>query len=280
MIKKHPALIAFIVLLIASLACGQPNTPPTPDQNALDTSVAQTVAVRQTQAILNAPATATLTPTPTFTRTVTVTPVFTATLGIPSISVSRDTNCRVGPGEIYERVGYLLVGEVTEVFGRDPQAKYWYVRNLDAGAEYCWVWGEYATVSGNVFAVPAYTPLPIPVTAFTASFAGVKSCSTAWWFDFKLTNGSGAPYRSISIIVRDTDKGTESSVDTNDFTLNDGCNPAIQNDTLPVDETISVSSPSLAYNPSGHNFNAKIKVCTEINQGGTCLTQELNFKPQ
>jgi hypothetical protein len=280
MIKKHPAIIAFIVLLIASLACGQSNTPPAPDQNALDTSVAQTVAVRQTQVILNAPATATLTPTPTFTRTLTVTPVLTATLGAPLISVSKDTNCRIGPGEIYERVGYLLTGEVSEVFGRDPQAKYWYIRNLDTGAEYCWVWGEYATVTGNVFAVPAYTPMPVPVTSFTASFDGGKSCTSVWWFDFELTNGSGAPYRSVSIVVRDTDNETELAVNSNDFIVNDGCNASIKNDTLPIGETVSISSPPLAYDPAGHNFNTKIKVCTEIDQGGTCLTQELNFKPQ
>ena len=62
-------------------------------------------------------------------RDCTPTPVFTSTPGIPLISVTVATNCRVGPGKVYDRVGALLVGQVAEVVGRNLNGNYWYIRN-------------------------------------------------------------------------------------------------------------------------------------------------------
>ena len=105
-----------------------------------------------------ASATASQTPSPTVTPTSTETP--TATMSptpaviasptsiYPMISVSVPTNCRSGPGKAYPMEGALLVGEVAQVLGRDPTGNYWYIPNPDEPGDYCWVWGEYATISG------------------------------------------------------------------------------------------------------------------------------------
>jgi hypothetical protein len=110
MFKFKPLLAFAAALLLATLACTQSGTPA-PDPNFVNTAVAQTLVAIQTG---GAPSVTPLVPTstftpepPTITPTVTLspTPVFTATPSVPLISVSVATNCRVGPGRAYDRVG-------------------------------------------------------------------------------------------------------------------------------------------------------------------------------
>jgi uncharacterized protein YgiM (DUF1202 family) len=154
MLKTASILLSVAILLAVSQACTLPGISAS-DPNSVNTAIAQTIVVGLTQtaeAIIpidlanSQTATQTFTPglpTLTPTETLTPTPVFTSTPLIPQISVSEPTNCRVGPGKVYDRVGALLVGEVAEVVGRDPVGNYWYIRNPDSNG-YCWLWGEYA----------------------------------------------------------------------------------------------------------------------------------------
>ena len=126
--KSTPILLSVTVLLIVSLACALPGVP-TADPNSVSTAVMRTIVSGLTQtaqavvpvAIVDTP-TATQTITPIFTPSATLspTPVFTSTPLIPLISVSVATNCRVGPGKVYDRVGAVLAGEVAEGVGRNP----------------------------------------------------------------------------------------------------------------------------------------------------------------
>lgn len=287
MFKRHPALVSFVVLLIASIACVLPGAPaPAPlDPNAVNTSIVQTISARQTEAVLNNPATVTFTftpETPTLTAEPTLSPApdFTSTPSIPTISVSVDTNCRLGPGAIFERVGILLVGETAEIVGREPKGEYWYIRNPDEGADFCWVWGEYATVSGNLLPLLYLSPPPPPSAAVAVSFDKLETCAN-YWVDFKLANTSGALFRSVSITLTDTDTNpvTVLSKSTNGFANSDGCSSPVVTETLAAGSVVIVSSPQVAYNLTGHKLNAKIIICTEKDQAGTCITKELTFKP-
>lgn len=284
MLKRHPILVSMIVLLTASLACSQATPVPPPDPNVLNTSIAKTVAARQTEVALTNPATATNTsapetPTLTLEPTLSATPDFTPTLETPLITVSVDTNCRTGPGAVFERAGTLLVGETAEVVGREPRGEYWYIRNPDEGLEYCWVWGEYATLTGNLLPLLFVSPPPPPAASFTVSYEKTEKCSNTWWPEFKLTNSSGALFRSISLIVRDTDTVTVGNLTANSFTNRDGCETTGTVESLIAGAALTVSAPPFGYNPAGHNLNAKITVCTDLDQKGTCLTQEINFVP-
>ena len=291
MFKKHPFLTFITILLFASFACVIPGASapvPTQDQNAVNTSIAQAISARQTEAVLNNPPTVTFTsapeiPTLTLEPTVTLTPDYTATSSTPMISVSVDTNCRVGPGAIFERVGILLVGETAEIVGREPKNEFWYIRNPDAdeGAEFCWVWGEYATISGDTLPLLYLSPPPPPTASFSVSFEKMDICATTRWINFKLTNKSGISFKYINIVLTDTDTDpvTVVSLKANEFTYNEGCSQPVTTKTLIAGGTLSVSSPFLTYNFSGHDLNAKLTACTETDQAGTCITQELNFTP-
>lgn len=283
--KKHPVPVFIAALLTVTLACALPGSaaPVPTDPNAVNTSIAQTIRARQTEVARSNPATGTFTPSPappTETPTATLSPTseFTATPATPMISVSVDTNCRAGPGAVFERVGMLLVGQTAEIVARELKGEYWYIRNPGNGAEYCWVWGEYATISGNTLTLLIHTPPPPPAGSLSVSFEKLETCNV-WWVDFKLVNHTDAVFRSVSITLRDVDTDTVVSLEANGFTNNEPCDPPDTNATLASGGTLTVSSPTLGYDPSKHNLNVKITVCTDVDRRGTCVTQEINFKP-
>jgi hypothetical protein len=97
------------------------------------------------------------------TPTITVTP----TLGAPIVHVSVDTNCRFGPGDVYDYQGALLVGEESEVAGKLADESFWYIENPDAPPPYCWIWGAYASITGDKSGIPILTPPPTPTPEYT-----------------------------------------------------------------------------------------------------------------
>lgn len=287
MSKRSPLLMFAAILAIVALACSQtaPAAPPQ-DPNAASTSIAQTVAARQTEAApVNPPPTATFTappalPTLTFEPTLSSTPELTPTLETPLITVSADTNCRTGPGQVFERVGILLVGETAEIVGREPRGEYWLIRNPDeSDVEYCWVWGEYATVTGNLLPLLFASPPPTPVLNVNMSYAKLESCNGIWWVDFKLENLSGVSFKSISLVVRDAETNTAATMELNGFTNKDGCGTTRTVEALIAGGTVTVSSSAFGYNPSGNNLGAKIKLCTSLDRTGACVEREIPFRP-
>jgi hypothetical protein len=111
--------------------------------------------------------TETLIPTTTLTPTETLTP----TLANAQVHVDVDTNCRIGPGELYDIVGGLMVGETAEVVGRYQSGNYWVIENPDGSGE-CWIWGYYATLEGPLENLPYVTqpPTPTPVVEWTGTW--------------------------------------------------------------------------------------------------------------
>lgn len=279
MFKLNPILGAAVILMIAALACTTSSVSvATPVPGMLDTAVAQTVVVLLTQTA-QPPVTGLESPTLTPTVVLSPTPIFTATPAIPLITVSVDTNCRFGPGKVYDFTGALLVGEVAEVYGMDPTGNYWYIRNPD-GDGYCWVWGEYASVIGDPSVLPVYTPppTPTPIPAFEASYDGLETC-VGWWVDIRLKNTGGVSFKSVSITLRDTTNNMVLAMSTDGFTNNDGCLSSTTKDNLHPGGTHTVSAPAFNYDPTGHEIRATITVCSDKGIKGTCVSQAIEFKP-
>ncbi len=80
---------------------------------------------------------------------------------IISVNVSVDTNCRSGPGKVYEYLGVLLVGESAEVIGKKTSYNYWIIDNPTTDEE-CWLWGKYANVEGDTSTLEEYALPPTP----------------------------------------------------------------------------------------------------------------------
>jgi len=121
---------------------------------------------------------------PAFTSTPqpTSAPEFTVTPSVTTVTVTLDTNCRTGPGTQYEQIDALLVGQPAKVVGKNTSTSYWIIEKPN-GSGTCWLWGQYATVSGNTsslteYAIPATpTTIPTAVAAITELQAINISCS-------------------------------------------------------------------------------------------------------
>ena len=274
------------IILLAILACNLPSATPAVDFNVAWTAAALTLSTSMNQGFTPSPLIASpfpsLAPVDTFTPLPTLSPTsaFTSTPSIPVISVSVDTNCRVGPGKVYDLAGGLLVGETAEVFGKDPSGGYWYIRNPDKPNSYCWVWGEYAALSGNTAFLPIYTPPPTPTPEpdFSLEFANIDSC-VGWWLEFLIGNTGPVTFESIGITIKDLGTSTSLTDASNNFTDIGGCLNSSTINKLDPGDTFVVSGPAFAYNPSGHRIKATITLCTLEGLNGTCISKTLNFKP-
>jgi hypothetical protein len=162
--KSARSLIAINALLAAVLACSVGQAAPS-DLAATITSQAQT---------LQAP-TSTPPPADTPADTPTITPTGTPTT--PQVTVSSSTNCRTGPSTEYDLLYTMNPGQAADVIGKNTSTNYWII-NFPGGT--CWLWGQYATVSGNIAVLPEYPIPPLPTPAEPAApknFKGTASCS-------------------------------------------------------------------------------------------------------
>ena len=201
------------------LACNLPQSasaPPAPSQNQ-ETRAAP--AATATEIVLathegaepqpqstETPAPPTPSPTPSLTPTITLTP----TPSTPMVSVSVNTNCRTGPGDAYDRVGALLVGETAEVLARDPYGLFWYIPNPDKPGGKCWVWGQYATVTGDTSSLPVFTPPPTPTPTADFAIVGITKivCTATTIYEVKVRNTGGVAWRSFRQSALNVTTGT------------------------------------------------------------------------
>ncbi|MCI0518909.1 MAG: hypothetical protein L0Z70_01465 [Chloroflexi bacterium] len=315
--RLRPILAAILLAALLLSACNLPGGGATaaPSQVAVDaiyTAAAQTLQAQLTQAAaqqppaqpsdtpqpaVESPAPPANSPqspaeqpseTPTPTPAATETPSATPTSAAPLISASTATNCRPGPGKVYEPIkGVLPVGIKVEVVGRNSNSTWWYIQNPGKAGDFCWVWGETTTVEGNAAALPVLTPPPPPPTAtftptpgagFSASFRLVHNCSGNPTAIFEVKNTGGAPLHSMELRIDDlTDSDTlfgPSSHDAPFMGSTGECPPG--GDLLPAGKTLFIGG-AIGGGNSGHQARARIKLCTQNGLGGSCIEKTIEF---
>lgn len=135
-----------------------PPPPPAPPGLALTLTVqaiqlqsyTQTAQAQQAQPIIIV---VTATPDPALATATTdpaanIAPAATTSSAV-TVTVSQNTNCRAGPGQAFNDVGSLGPGQIAEVIGKDTFDNYWIIKLPDGSGKTCWLWGQYATVSGD-----------------------------------------------------------------------------------------------------------------------------------
>lgn len=252
--KKSTLLIAILIL---TLAC---NIPGGQNQNSGESDLALTVTAQalllqpgvQQPVAQDTPLPAS-TSTPEFTPTVTLTP----TPSVPQVSVSTNTNCRTGPGTQYDLIGALVIGQTAEVVGKYSPSNYWIIKNSGGGN--CWLWGQYATVTGNTANLPEY---PVPATPTPALPAPVKdlhatiSCAphptliatlvatvNLTWNDQASNEGGFNIYRDGALLI---------ALAANSTSYTDNSGP-----TLPSIWLVGSPTPSLTYHVEVFNSAGK-----------------------
>ncbi len=88
--------------------------------------------------------------------------------GAPIVTVSIATNCRTGPGQAYGISYGLPVGQTAEVVGKNTSTNYWIIK-IPNGNGTCWLWGQYATVTGDASTLPTVAIPPTPTPTVTAT---------------------------------------------------------------------------------------------------------------
>jgi hypothetical protein len=99
------------------------------------------------------------TPEASATPTLDITP--TPTSCVPNVVALQDTNCRIGPGSVYDVVGYLLTGEMAMIDGRLSDNSWWRIVNPDAAGT-CWVWSSPVESFCNPESVSVLVAPPTP----------------------------------------------------------------------------------------------------------------------
>jgi hypothetical protein len=252
---------------------------------ALSNAVAGTLAAMAT----NTPIftyTPSLSPTPSLTST----PTFTLTPSVPMVSVSVQTNCRTGPGSIYDILGVLGVGKTAEVVGRSVYNDTWIIKLPSNPAITCWLWGQYATVTGNTTGLPSFNPPPTPTPkvtntpapGFSVSFVDTTYCAPEYAFQFQVNNTGGITWESIKLVITDNTASTTTTHTADSFRSYETCSLESSQENLEPGEGAHVANYNpgqLDYNPSGHDFTANVKVCSQNGLAGTCLEKTINFTP-
>jgi hypothetical protein len=189
MFRKKITLLSLILITVLSacnLPSGQTTETPTPDLALTLTALAG--------ASPDTPA-----PQDTATPEFTATPELTVTPSVPTVSVSVNTNCRTGPGVIYQQIDALVVGQVAEVVGKNSGVpNYWVIKRIN-GSGTCWLWGEYATVTGNTANLPEYPVPPTPTPTYTPTPTATPTLASPAAVDNVAMNmttcGGAAPYQ-------------------------------------------------------------------------------------
>lgn len=288
--KKHKGIVfLFSMLLAMAIACNLPSVTPTPtvDVDATITSLALTQAGQNPPAGLPT----FLLDTPTITLTQTITP--TLPPSVPMVSVSTDTNCRIGPGVVYDYLTGLLVGEKAEVVGKYTSVSptYWVIKK---GSITCWLYGQYATVEGDTSNLPEMIPPPSPTPTFTAtatatatatgpnfslSFEGVTHCSPGDdYATIKWVNIGSVAFESAQTEIKDLDAAGSlfgpSFSNTPFGAASPGCGAG--NSSLGAGNTAYSSYYIGTPAPTGHNIRITVKLCSQDNVLGECITHSLD----
>jgi len=249
---------------------------PQPGQSTTNAAATIELTATRTESV------PTETPTVTATETPLPEPSATATPEPPMAEVVRESNCRMGPGGIYDLVATYQAGQMLEVAAKDLGGGYWFVRNPEKPEEQCYLLAQNIRISGDTAALPQLTPRPSPTAApyFKLDFRKFDTCQGDDFALFIVENAGSVPFRSAYIKV--TNQKANQSVEhaLNAFDLIVRCVLAKNIAPLNPGETGYVHSPPFKWGASGNTLRAVIMLCTEKNLTGTCVTQSMDVKQE
>lgn len=142
---KPRTLFPALVLVLAMLACNLPSNAPVTE------TPTPTLDLSPTATLSLATATATETQPPTNTAP----PPATSTPSVP-IAFPRDVNvnCRLGPGTAWVTISALLVGQTSQIAGRNSDGSWWNITDPQNSGRRCWVSGSVVNTGGNLTGIP------------------------------------------------------------------------------------------------------------------------------
>jgi len=228
---------------------------------------------------------------PTLTPTITLTPEpsLTPTPEGVWLTVVENTNCRKGPGKVYDYVSTIKAGQQVQAVGRSPDNQYYYVQNIN-GNGYCWLWVQYSTLTGNTGILPVFTPAPTPTFTVTpspapgisVSFVQVTTCGPQYALRLMVRNTGSVTWQSVKVTIVDNDTATTVVHSLDQFRGYAGCPEDLsQEDLTPGEEGVisNVNPGQFNYDPTGHSLKVTVTVYSENGLAGQSYSTTFNLTP-
>jgi len=210
----------------------------------------------------------------------TYTPTPVPTSSDPIAHVLENTNCRTGPGTVYDLRHIALSGDNLPIVASSTVSDYVVVEDPSHPGEVCWLWTRYVEVRGDLTGLPVRTPPPTPTPSisFSIVYDYMDGC-VGWDPAFQVTNTGSVTFRSYYIEAYDTVADVTKSVSVDNFDETSGCPVVTSIPELSPGMTGWVHAYSFHYDPTGNPLQVTVTLCTEIGLGGTCVTQNLTVTP-
>jgi murein DD-endopeptidase MepM/ murein hydrolase activator NlpD len=150
----------FLILAAAVDNKGNIEQPPATLNFSIDPSKNPDITLTPTStatATSTATSTPTVTPTPTSTSTPTPTSTPTSEVCEAKLTLTKNVNCRKGPGTVYDILTSYATGQEMVIAGRnsDPANIWWYVQAPNLQGAFCWVSDANVTLSTVTGAPPS-----------------------------------------------------------------------------------------------------------------------------
>ncbi len=290
-------MIIWLVLtaMVASLVSCNSLSGQTNEE--VGTLVAIQVAQTQLAATLNAvaevksPTAQPLLLEPSSSPTITLTPEpsFTPTAEGVWLTVNENTNCRSGPGMVYDLITTIQNGTHIQATGVNPTNEYYYVRNPD-GSGFCWLWDKYSSVTGNIGALPVFTPQPTPTITpsptpaadFQLTYKSLITCAPQYAVNLKIVNTGSITWKSVSITIKDTVTSTTVTHTLDAFRGYNNCAlDMTQSDLMPGESGVvsNVNPGQFNHNPTGHKLKITVTLYSKDGLTGKSVTKSITVTP-
>lgn len=179
--RERKAFLAYFSLLLAMLACNMPGSSPSGDTGSgggapgqPSPGVTVVVVVENTNTPLPAD-----TPVPA-----------SATPSLPpELTLTKNSNCRIGPSTFYNVIDQIAANKVLPVVGRSEDSTWWQVVN-DTGHE-CWIFNENSTPNQDFSSLPIGDAPPLPGTPVSFFVVDQQCLSAQKKFSVTLSWASG-----------------------------------------------------------------------------------------
>ena len=297
------SVLFFLLLLIP--ACNIPTNSQfsTPDiQQAIDSTstqiaanLAATVALETQVAVALASTLSAMTPesAPVSTPEPIISTVEVAVTGeVAKLTVSVETYCRSGPGTIYESMGILPIGQPAEIIARNEYSDDWLIKLPSNPNTTCWVYGKYASISGDAQAIPRVTPppTPTPFADFEFQYTNMVVCFATFALRFNVLNTGQVAWESIQIVFENQTRNITDTYKSDNFQAYPHACGIMESDypVLPPGDLLPVTSVSpwlnggaghFDYDPEGDNFLVTMMLCREDKLQGTCVSHTMELVP-
>lgn len=254
-------LIPILIFLLLLSACASPNP---------DADVSPTTEPDQAEDS-PAPPAASLTPTASPLPTLTSTPA-------PIANITGNTNCRTGPGSVYDLLHTYLAGDEVDLLGISPDGFFWYTSDGTGINPDCWLWGQYATPVGDTAMLPVFTPPPTPTPSPDFEIAWFHSDvgMSQYHFFFEIINTGNVTWDSALLYIYDPVVFQDAGRFSNTFQVN-GTLPNPTKDSIPAGDIGYFHSERLshpgAYGKEADVIDIYFVACTEEYLNGYCITK-------